>query len=1169
MSRSLKCKPLSLWILLGAQFVCIPAMQAQDAYVYTNNRIIHQQTDTNKKQEEARKQTLFKVLKELNKTKGVFFLFSDQALADKMVNPVKKDNVDIEKILDQVLENTGLRYKKVNEKTFVILAPKETSKNDDQTAPATFAAAESPDAAAQQADIITGKVTDTSGIPVVGASVTVKGTRKGTTTNSSGSFAIEAARGEIIVISAIGYASREIVAGDQTTLTVTLEVTTGQMAEVVVTALGINRRSKSITYATQRISGDELTSVKDPNLVNSLNGKVAGLTVNRSASGAGGSVKVVMRGNKSTQNNSPLYVIDGIPMYNTQLGQPVNPFGESSGSGSPGRDGGDAISNINPEDIESMQVLKGASAAALYGSQAANGAILITTRKGRVGTARIQISSSLTIDQVLVKPEAQFKYGQSSNTDGSVNEDGWGPENGKGDYTKDFFRTGVTWINGISMQAGSEKAQTYFSYSNTTNKNVIPTSEFNRHTFTFRETAKFFDDKLSVDGLVTLTSQKSTNRPVSGFYNNPQIGLYFLPRNLDFNTYKNQYEIYSPERLLNVHNWWNVKYDDDRFGNEYSQNPYWILNRNQRKDNRDRAFSSLSLKYSINSYLSVQARGNIDVAVDGYDSRMYASTHGTLADFNGRYSWENSKDKVMYGDVLLLYNQQVTNNISISGTLGASINDAKVTDRTFIDSYRATNPYGAVRGLAIANVFSTQNILSTNSTRQQSVVRSQTQSVLGSASIGYKDMLFLDLTARNDWSSALAFTPNLSFLYYSAGATAVLNEVFHLPAAIDLAKLRVSYAKVGNSVRAFATNPPLYTSNPATGAMVKNPQAPFPGRYLKPEDNRSFEVGTEWRFLKNRIGIDVTYYKNDNYDQYFETPAPPASGFLVYSLNLGHIRNTGVEVMLNAVPVKSKDFEWNTAVNFAANKNDVVKLSEDGVTSGTPQFALTAFDNTYGSVVREGGSFGDIISFIPLRNDKGQLLLKDADDGKIGVPAPGPTREVVGNPNPDFTAGWSNGVRYKRFEVSFLIDGRFGGEVMSLTQAELDLRGFSEAAAGARDAGGVRVQGVWKGQPYDKVIDARQYYAAIGGRSGIGEYYMYDATAIRLRELSLGYSVPVKIKGIRSLDVSLIGRNLFFIRRDAPFDPEVAMSTGNGLSGLDAFGLPSTRSFGLNLKVGF
>jgi TonB-linked SusC/RagA family outer membrane protein len=1167
--RSFQRRTGSLAIVLGIQLACFPAIFAQESYAWLDkHKNTRQQRDTNKKQDDSsrRQQTLFKVLKELNKTKGVYFLFSDQSLGEKMVNTVKNENADIEKILAQVLEGTGLKYKKVNEKTFVILSVKENEKNDYNLAPVTFTDNDrSP--AASIAAIVKGRVIDSTGSPVAGVSVTVKGTRRGTTTGANGDFSLEATKGETIVFSAVGYNSQEIVVSDQSSINITLLASGSQLNEVVVTALGINRRTKSITYSTQKINGEQLTTVKDPNLINSLNGKVAGLTINRSASGAGGSVKVVMRGNKSTQNNSPLYVIDGIPMYNGQLGQPDNTFGESNGSGSAGRDGGDAISNINPDDIENMQVLKGASAAALYGSQAANGAIIITTRKGKSGATRVVVGSSITVDRVMLKPEAQFEYGQS--TAGA--EDGWGDKTGNGDYTNDFYKTGLTWINGLSLTAGTEKAQTYFSYSNTDNKGVIPTAKFNRHTFTFRETAKFFNDKLTIDGFVTLTKQKANNRPISGLYNNPQYGLYFLPRNLRFSDYKNKFETLSKLRELNVHHWWNVDYDNNVVGNAFSQNPYWILERNARTDGRERAFTSLALKYTLTPWLSIQARGNYDQAVDEYESRYYASTNTTLADFNGRFIWARSKDKVAYGDVLAILNKDLSSDLSLSATIGAAISDVRVTDQTVIDSYRAVDASNNPLGLAVANVFSLQNILPTNSSRQQSVVKYQTQSVLGSASLGYKDFLFLDLTARNDWSSTLAFTPNVSFLYYSAGATAILSDIFTLPSAISLAKLRASYAKVGNSIRAFATNQPQYTLNPQTGGIVKGTQASFPGRPLKPEDNRSLEFGTEWRFFNNRLGIDVTYYKNDNYDQYFETPAPSASGFTTYFLNLGHIQNKGWEIMVNATPYKSKDFEWTTSVNLAANKNEVVDLSAEGINSGAgvPQFLLTQYDNTYGSVVRQGGSYGDIISFVALRDEKGQLIL----DNTKNTPIPDrnqTTRQIVGNPNPDFTAGWSNSFRYKRFTFDFLFDGRFGGEVMSMTQAELDLAGFSKNAADARNAGGVLIKGVKQnGTPFEGKVDARDYYTAIGGRAGIGEYYIYDATVVRLREMSLGYVLPVKWKGIKELNLSLVGRNLFFVKREAPFDPEVSMSTTNRLQGIDVFGLPATRSFGMNLKVSF
>ncbi|MBC8033048.1 MAG: SusC/RagA family TonB-linked outer membrane protein [Chitinophagaceae bacterium] len=1094
---------------------------------------------------------LIKVLSSIEEQTGYIFFCDVELLKKAKGVTVNLKNVLLKNALDQCFALQPLTYSMEDKVISVHLRTLSTS----------VSTLEKVMLLAQ----ITGTITSAAGEVLQGVNVIVKSTGTGTVTDNKGFFSIQADKTDVLIVSSIGFATRELSVGNQTLINIILSPADQQLNEVVVTALGISRSSKGITYATQKVGGDELTSVKDANLINSLSGKVAGLTINRSASGTGGSVKVVMRGNKSTQNNSPLYVIDGIPMINTPVGQPENVFGQSSGTSSPGRDGGDAISNLNPEDIESIQVLKGASAAALYGSQAANGALVITTKKGKAGAAQITVSSNFTIDRVALKPELQYNYGQSS----PAEEDGWGPAVNGGDLLKEFYQTGTTWINSVSLSAGTDRAQTYFSYANTSNKGVVPTSKFGRHTLTLRETAKFFDNRLSIDGFVTLTRQESDNRPVSGLYSNPQMSVALLPRNYGLAEYKNSYQYFSPSRRIELQDWWNINYDEGLIGNEYSQNPYWLLNRNTRTDARNRAFSSLTLKYDLNPSLAVQARGSYDYYTDEYQSQMSASTHPVMSDFNGRLILEDSKNKIAYGDVLLLFNKRVGGNFSLNGSLGAAINDITQNDKLLLDSYGAkADANGEKLGLQYANVFNAQSILPIGANKQQSVTKYQTQSILGSASVGFRDLLFADLTARNDWSSTLSFTPNADrgFFYFSAGVTAVLNEILRLPASVNLAKIRVSYAKVGNSVRAFATNPALYTYDPASVQYIKNVKGSFPGKPLKPEDNRSFELGTEWRFLDNRIGLDITYYRNNNYDQYFETPAPSGSELSTYYLNVGNIRNNGIEVIVNAVPVKSRNFEWSTSVNFAQNKNKVVSLSEAGVISGNPEFELTRTDNTYGSIVREGGSFGDILSYVVERDPKtGQMILDK------GIPVRATDREVVGNPNPDFSAGWNNDFRYKSFNLGFLIDGRFGGEVLSLTQAILDAQGFSKASADARDNGGVRVSGIDKttGAPYSGTTDAKEYYRGVGGRSAVGEFYIYDATAIRLRELTAGYIIPVKIKGIRQMAISLVGRNLFFIKREAPFDPEVSMSTSDGVQGVDAFGLPLTRSIGVNLKLGF
>ncbi len=407
---------------------------------------------------------------------------------------------------------------------------------------------------------VTGRIisaADGSGVP--GASVVVKGTTNGTTADVDGKFSIllPDPGNSVLVISFIGFRSQEIAVQNQTAINVTLQEDATELNEVVVTALGIEKETKSLTYAVQQVDGDQLTRSRDVNVANSLSGRVAGITVNRSASGPGGSTRVVLRGNKSTTNNQALYVVDGVPMVSPTVGQPTDVWGQSTGggTGSAGRDGGDAISNINPDDIESINVLKGASAAALYGSQAANGVILITTKRGKAGQTRIDYSSNLTFENVLLRPELQFKYGQTA----ADTRDSWGPVVNAPDHVKDFFQTGHTWTNSISMSGGTDKAQSYLSYSNTTNQGIMPTSSFDRHTLNFRETAKLLNDKLTMDGSVNLTTQKSHNRPVSGIYSNPATGLYLFPRGLDFGYYKNNYQYHSDLRNMDMQNWWNTE----------------------------------------------------------------------------------------------------------------------------------------------------------------------------------------------------------------------------------------------------------------------------------------------------------------------------------------------------------------------------------------------------------------------------------------------------------------------------------------------------------------------------------------------------------------------------------------------------------------------------------
>src|SRR5260221_437161 len=1176
--RKTNCKLRMLGCLLGVQLLCFVDGHSQSTYAYSGKGIKAVQQKENKNELYTQKESLFKVLKEMNRTRGIYFLFSEQSLGNRMVNPLPATNASIGKTLDEVLKNTGLQFKKINEKTYVILSRDGNSTTSDAK-PVDFTGAFSLAPLTDNViaglpfEPITGKVVAADGSPISGVSVTVKATRRGTSTNAAGVFTVDAKKGDVLVVSYIGYLTQEVTVGDGD-IRITLQAGNQQLSEVVVTALGIQRKSKDLTYATQKLTNADLTTVKDANFVNSLTGKVAGVTITRSASGLGGSARVILRGNKSTQNNQPLYVIDGIPLANYTPAQPTDVWGQASGSGSSGRDGGDGISNLNPDDIESLTILKGASGAALYGSAAANGVIVITTKSGKAGRTRINISSDLTAESPLYQPDVQFKYGQGLNGAASTdptNENSWGNVVNAPDHIKPFFQTGLTTVNTVSLSGGTDKALTYFSYGNTSSKGLEPTSSYYKNNLSFRETAKFLDDRLTIDGNINLLDQKATNRPVSGLYANPLTGLYLFPRGLDFNKYKN-YTVFSQQRNLDIQNWYDISPVDGSGGQDHEQNPYWLLYRGPRVDKRDRAIINLALKYKFTDWLSLQARGNIDKTCDTYDARLYAGTQSVQSAPNGRYTYVNNVNTQLYGDVLLMLNKKLGEDFSLGANLGTSINDTKLDDIDF------DTKTGDPAGLFYANKFGVNFITPTALISNQYSKHNQLQSVFGSAQLGYKNFLFVDLTGRNDWSSTFAFTPTKSsgYFYYSAGANLILTDALHIECPVSFAKVRVSYSKVGNSVNIYSTNPAQYIQNNQLGAQV-NTKVPLPGTYLRPEDNRSFEVGTEWRFLNERVGFDVTYYKNNNYRQYVEIPAPLGSGYNTYYLNLGNIQNTGVEATAFVTPVSTKFFKWTSTFNFAANKNKVLQLSDAKVPGAGPDniFYLTGGPgnvNMYESVIQQGGSWGDIYGSTFQRNTKDTTILVDG----TGKPLQNNVFTKVGNSNPDFTLGWNNSFDIGAFTVNFLIDGRFGGKVMSVTQAVLDEYGDSKASGQARDNGGINMKATVSnasstndGKAWTGLLPAQAFYKGVGDRNRISEYYMYSATAVRLRELAIGYKIPAHVKWINDMRLSLIGRNLFFISKKAPFDPELSMATNNGLQGIETFALPSARSLGASLKIGF
>jgi TonB-linked SusC/RagA family outer membrane protein len=1013
---------------------------------------------------------------------------------------------------------------------------------------------------------ISGNVTSQSdGSTLPGVSVVIKGTTTGTETDFDGNYSIKASVGEILRFSFIGMKTKEVTVGASNTIDVVLEEDADQLDEIVVTALGIKKSRKTLTYSAQDVKGDDLTKVKQVNPINSLSGKSAGLTITRSSSGAGGATKVVLRGNSSTTNNDPLYVIDGIPMLNSGNGQNgetpgANIFGGLTGN----RDGGDITSLINPDDVESMTILKGASAAALYGSQGANGVILINTKSGKEGKIKVNFNSTLTIDNVFTLPELQSEYqslsvGQTIDPDGGVtNATSWGPAtSGLSNDVDSFFNTGVTAINSISLSAGSKKAQTYFSYANTNASGVIPNNKLNRNVLNLRETASFLNDKIQLSANISLSDQRIQNRPGNGLYSNPLTGLYLHPVGIDRDIYKNKFEYFNTD--LNMMDQYATSFDGT-----IQQNPYWLINRNPSKDIVQRVLASANIKYQITENFALQSRASYDKSFFTFDKRLYGGTDPNFAPATGRYILEKTENTQQYIDLIGTYNRELSEEFDFGLTVGTSLTKYKTGDQIQLDS--------GPEGLQYPNEFTIANFESSRGIRQQ-VVNREVQSVFGAANIGYKNMLYLDVTGRTDWSSTLVNTDSKSFFYPSVGLTGILTEAFEMPEAISFAKVRVSYAEVGKDIPAYATVPlrTIGTTNSggAIGAANQASFAPIVGETLQPERQKSFEIGTEWRFFGNRLGLDLTYYNSKTENQIFFIGAEPnAEGYTQNIVNAGEISNEGIELVLNGKPIVNDNFTWNTSLNFATNKNRVVSV-HPSLDNGEAILTDPGV-NGYGYSLIEGEDFGSIQANSIQRDDSGLPIVtitKDANNNDIFT-FETTGFETVAHAQPDFTLGWSNSFDFKNFTINFLIDGKFGGEVVSVTESINDLYGVSQASADARNTNGGFVNVVTTDGTAAQMT-AQDYFTKTGGRAGLLGEYVYDATNVTLREVSVGYNIPNPGEFFESVKISLIANNLLFLYKDAPFDPNIASSTGIGLQGVDIYGQPSTRSIGLNINVNF
>ena len=992
--------------------------------------------------------------------------------------------------------------------------------------------------------VVKGVVCDAQGEAIVGVNIIEKGTMNGVTTDRRGKFSLEVDLHGTLIVSFVGYRTRIIPVEGRTDFVITLEHDYILLDDVIVTALGLQKKESALSYAAIQVDKDELIRVKNPNMIVALMGKVAGMQVNRSFSGMGGAVKVVMRGNRSVAgNNQPLYVIDGVPMLNESSEQPYTAIGGTADAGN--RDAGDGISNLNPEDIESISILKGAPAAALYGTQAANGVILITTKKGLAGKQEVAFTSSVAFDKAMMLPKLQNHYGMSDEIES------WGERENitTGNPIPSFFRTGVTAIHSLSFMTGNERVQTYFSYANTMGKGILGKHELSKHNINFRETATFYEGRLKIDGNVNLLSQHVKNRPVpGGFYMNPLVGLYRFPRGMDITEYKEHFEVWSEERHLNVQNWHAPTED-------FEQNPYWIQERITSRDQRTRAIVSLALNLKITNCFSVQARGNVDYVNDKFRQKYYASTAPALAGNNGRYIDSGNEQEQTYGDVIGTYKGKFS-DFSLDVSLGVSISRKKANELRY-DSKTAS--------LKFANVFNIANINMNTSayiSEQIDAIR-EMQSLFVTTQIGFRDYLFLDVSARNDWSSTLAYTSRESrgFFYPSIGVSCLMNRVLKLPEQVTSGKVRIAWSKVGNDIPLYITNPVAHVL--AGGGIQASDAASF--EEMKPEMSLSVEVGTEWKFFDSRLHIDFTYYQTHTKNQFFKLPAKDGDEYAYRYVNAGNIQNTGVELMIEGTPVEIKNFSWKTGINYAFNKNKVVRLHAE---LPVFQYGPYGFSSSYAMKLKKGGSFGDIYGKAFKRDTDGKILY-ETDGERQGLPMiEGDGNTVkVGNANPDFTLGWTNAFSWKGLELSLLVDGRYGGKVLSQTQADMDMYGVTKVTGDARDKGYVMLEG-------EKITNVKGFYKSIvGGRAGVTEYYMYDATNFRLRELALGYTFPKRwmeaTKFFRDVQLAFTARNLFFIYKEAPFDPDLILSTGNDNQAIEVYGMPTTRSMGFSLRVMF
>ena len=1053
------------------------------------------------------------------------YLFSPAADVNvKQIVTIQVSNAELREVLSQLRVQTGLDFS-VENATIYITKPKLPSSRT-----------------------VHGKVIDVTALPVPGVSVFIKGTTIGTTTDLDGLFSLTVPGdllGGRLVFSSIGYSDVEISIGNRRTFDVTLQESAVELEATVVTALGIRRDQKALSYNVQEVKSDQVTTVKDANFINSLSGKVAGVTINASSSGVGGASKVVLRGNKSiSQSSNALYVIDGVPMYN---------FGGGGGTEFDSKGATESIADINPEDIESISVLTGAAAAALYGSEAANGAIIITTKKGQAGKMNVTFSSNTEFLSPFVLPEFQSRYGTGLNGKSGDQTFSWGaylPENARYNYNpRDFFQTGTTFTNAFSLSGGTDKNQTYFSAAAVNSDGIIPNNKYDRYNFTFRNTTYFLQDKLRLDFNGSYILQKDQNMTNQGVYANPLTSIYLFPRGNDFSIYQS-YERYNPGTKMMEQFW-----SDALAGDLRMQNPYWIAYRNLRNNNKHRYMLNLTASYDILDWLNVAGRVKVDNASNIYTQKLFATTEPTISEggSNGHYTEARTEDAQVYADIIANINKTFGEDWSLVANIGASINNIKTNTLTY---------GGPIQEDGLANVFNVFDLDNVKSRASKSGWNDETQSVFASIEVGWKKMLYLTLTGRNDWASQLAGSSSekSGFFYPSIGLSWVPSSHWEL-GPVTYLKVRGSVAEVGMPYQRFLT---IETYEYDAISRIWKDKTHYPIGDLKPEKTRTYEMGLETRLWKD-VSVNASWYLADTFNQTFDPALPPSSAYSTMYLQTGAVRNIGVELALGYNHTWGR-FGWDSNFTWSWNKNRIMALAEDAVNPVTgeklnlDELRIKGLGKAM-YILKKGGTLGDLYTTSSIASNQQGYVEIDNEGKPLMIETD--NEILLGTVFPKYNLAWRNDFTFAGLHLGILFSGRIGGICYSATQANLDLYGVSEASAAARDAGGVLVNGRdW--------VDPQKWYQSLGSQSGLPQFYTYSATNFRLQEVSLGYTLPRKwFRNVLSATVSLVGNNLWMIYCKAPFDPESVATTGNNYQGIDYFMMPSLRRIGFNVKLNF